>query len=284
MKTVKVIFVSCLILASSANLSAQPVKLWETKEIYKGPESAAYDSVRGVLYVSNYTGGLKQGGQYGNNSIVKAKINGELIQIDWIKNLTTPTGICIFKDKLYIVERFGVIEYDLKGDSVFTKYYIKTSNFLNDITVDSDTNIYVSESDTDIIYKIKNGIVEKWIEDKSISRTNGVLADGNKLIIGVISDSSIRSVNLNTKEIVKIAQLKSGIIDGIKKCGSDYLVSHFEGSLFLVSPDGKIKELINIRNEKINIADFEYIGDQGLIVIPALYNNKLLGYHYQVNE
>ncbi|HSR17461.1 MAG TPA: hypothetical protein VLM39_05135 [Ignavibacteriaceae bacterium] len=284
MKTVKVIFASFLILAASGILYAQPVKLWETGEIYKGPESAAYDSARGFLYVSNYTAGLKQGEQYGNNSIVKAKINGELIQIDWIKNITVPTGLCVFKDKLYIVERFGIVEYDLKGDSVSNKYNIKTSNFLNDITVDSDTNIYVSESDTDVIYKIKNGIVEKWIEGKSISRTNGVLADGSKLIIGVISDSSIKSVNLITKEIVRIAQLRSGIIDGIKKCGSNYLVSHFEGSLFLVSSDGKIKELINIRNEKINIADFEYIEDQGLIIVPALYNNKLLGYHYLPNE
>lgn len=45
MKTVKVSFASFLILAASWNLYAQPVKLWETGEIYKGPESAVYDSV-----------------------------------------------------------------------------------------------------------------------------------------------------------------------------------------------------------------------------------------------
>jgi len=284
MKNLKIILIGLFILAASADDIAQAVKVWETEEIFKGPESAAYDSVRGLLYVSNYTAGLKIGGPYGNHSIAKARPNGELIQLHWIRNLTTPTGICVFKHKLYIVERFGVVEYDLKGDSVSNKYYIKTSKFLNDITVDKDMNIYVSESDSDIIYRIKNGQVEKWIEDEAISRTNGILADGNKLIMGVISDSSIKAADLVTKEIVEVAQLKSGIIDGIKKCGNNYLVSHFEGNLYLVSPGGKVAELLNTRTEKINIADFEYIEDKGLIVIPSLSNNKLLGYHYKPNE
>jgi DNA-binding beta-propeller fold protein YncE len=280
MKKKEIIILFSLILAASAHNFPQATKVWETNEIFKGPESVAYDSARGLLYISNYTSGLKVGGPYGNHSIAKARLNGELMQLHWIKNITTPTGICIFKDKLYIVERFGVVEYDLKGDSVSNKYYIKTSNFLNDITVDPDTNIYVSESDSDVIYKIKNGKVEKWIESSKISRTNGILADGNKLIIGVISDSSIKAVDLAKKDISVIAQLKSGIIDGIKKCGSNYLVSHFEGNLYLVSSKGEIKELINTRNEKMNIADFEYIEDKKMIVIPALHNNKLLGFRY----
>jgi len=284
MKNLKVILISSLILATSSDILAQTVKVWETDEVYKGPESAAYDNIRGLLYISNYTAGLKTGGSYGDHSIAKADTNGELIQLHWIRNLTTPTGICIFKDKLFIVERFGVVEYDLNGDSVSNKYYIKTSKFLNDITVDKNMNIYVSESDSDVIYKIKNGQVEKWIESKEISRTNGILADGNKLILGVISDSCIKAADLDSKEIVVIAQLKQGIIDGIKKCGNNYLVSHFEGNLYLVSTGGQVEELLNTRNEKINIADFEYIEDKGLIVIPSLSNNKLLGYHYRPND
>ncbi len=221
---------------------------------------------------------------YGNTFVSKANLNCEIIKFDFVKNLTNPTGICLFKDKLYIVERFGVVEYDLQGDSVSNKYYIKTINFLNDISVGPDTSIYVSESDTDVIYRIKNGKAEKWLVDKKISETNGILVDGNKLIVGVNSDSSIKAVDLSTKEITEIAHLGPGIIDGIKKCGDNYLVSHFEGNLYSITPNGNITELINTRNEKTNIADFEYIKDKGLIIIPALWNNKLIGYKYIPSE
>ncbi len=264
-----------------SNIFTQTCKIWETGEIYKAPESVAYDSEREFLYISNYTSPLRNGKKYSASFVSKANLNGEIIKLDWIKNLSTPTGICIFNDKLFIVERFGVVEYDLKGDSVSNKYYIKTPNFINDITIGKDGSIYVSESDTDIIYRIKNSSVEKWLSDKRILETNGILFDEDKLIVGVNSDSTIKTVNINTKEISKIAQLKKGIIDGIKKCADGYLVSHFEGNLYLIKKDGSIKELINTRNEKMHIADFEYIEEKELIIIPALWNNKLISYSYK---
>lgn len=284
MKHLKHFLICSFVFLGLSNLTAQPVKIWETKEVFKGPESAAYDSERNLLYVSNYTSPLRPGTFYGDACISKVSLDGEIIKYDWIKNITTPTGICIFKNKLYIVERFGVVEYDLTADSISNKYYIKTGNFLNDITVDSDTNIYVSESDTDVIYKIKNNTVEKWLVSEKISRTNGILADGNKLIAGVIGDSCVKAIDLSTKDITEIAHLKTGIIDGIKKCGNNYLVSHFEGNLYLISPDGGVEELMNTRNEKSFIADFEYIEDKDLLIVPSLWNNKLAAYKYKYAE
>ena len=128
MKTLKQIFICVFVLTIFAKANAQPVKLWETGEIYKAPESVAYDSERGFLYISNYTQGVKTGGAYGEHCISKANLQGEIIKFDWINNLTTPTGICISNDKLYIVERFGVVEYDLKADKISNKILFKTTN------------------------------------------------------------------------------------------------------------------------------------------------------------
>lgn len=259
-------------------VKAEPVKLWETGEIFKAPESVVYDGERGFLYVSNYTGGVKNGTSYGEHYISKANLKGEIIKFDWIGNLTTPTGICINNDKLYIVERFGVVEYDLKADKVSNKFYIKTSYFLNDITVDSQGLIYVSESDTNTIYRIKDKSVEKWLDSEEISRPNGILYDDGKLIVGVNSDNYLKAVNISNKQVTEIAHLGPGTIDGIKKCGDGYLVSHFMGNLYLVKPSGEVTELINTREVEINIADFEYIQDKDMVVIPAMKNNKLLCY------
>jgi sugar lactone lactonase YvrE len=277
MENIKLISICVFVLAGLAVAKAEPVKLWETDEIFKRPESVAYDGERGFLYISNL-GSLKNGMPYGDQSISKVDLKGNIIKFDWIGNLTRPTGICINGDKLYIVERFGVVVYDLKADKVSDKFYIKTSYFLNDVTVDSDGGIYVSESDTNVIYRIKGRNVEKWLDSEEISRPNGVLFDNGKLIIGVNSDNFLKAVDVSSRQITKIAELGPGTIDGIKKCGDEYLVSHFSGNLYLVKPSGQVTELINTRDAEINIADFEYIPDKDMIVVPAMRKNKIICY------
>jgi len=276
-------FISLIILISFININAQPVKLWEVDSVYKAPESVAYDSVSGFLYVSNYTSAVKPGEAYGKHFISKSNPEGKIINAEWIGNLTTPTGICIFKDMLYIVERFGVVKYDLKADKVADKFFIP-QNGINDITVAPDTSIYVSVADKDIIYRIKNGKAEEWLNSKEISRPNGVLYDEGKLIVGVNGDSRLKAVNISDKRVTDIAQLGPGIIDGIQKCGKGWLVSHFEGNLYFISPTGEVKELLNTRDKKINIADFQYIPGKNLIIIPDLWQNKLICYLYKPTE
>lgn len=283
MENLQRVLVFVMVLAGFSQAFGQAEKLWETGEIYKGPESAAYDAKRDCLYVSNYTGRVETGGSYGEHCISKASLKGEIIKYDWIDSITTPTGICISSDKLYIVERFGVVVYDLEAGTIERRIYIKTAAFLNDITVDSEGLIYVSESDSNLIYRITGGSVEKWLDSEAISRPNGVLIDDGKLIVGVNSDNYLKAVDVSTKEVTKIAHLGPGIIDGIKKCGEGYLVSLFYGNLYFVTTSGEVKELINTRDEKINIADFEYIPDKNTVVVPALQNNKLLGYKISVS-
>jgi hypothetical protein len=280
----KYTFICIIILTSFININAQPEKLWETNTVYKAPESVAYDSERGLLYVSNYTKAVKPGNVYGNCFISKSNLDGKVINAEWIGNLTTPTGICIFNDMLYIVERFGIVKYDLKTDKISDKFYIPQDGFLNDITVAPDTSIYVSVSDRDIIYKIKNGEVEEWLNSKEISNTNGILYEDGKLIVGVNADSKLKAVNITDKKVTDIAQLGHGIIDGIQKCDNGWLVSHFEGNLYFINPSGQVKELLNTRDKKINIADFKYIPEKELIVVPCLWQNKLIGYQYKSTE
>ena len=278
MKNFKRISICVFVLTGLAVTNAEPVKLWQTGAIYNAPESVAYDGTRGFLYISNCNGTLRNGSPYGEQFISKADLKGEIIKLKWIENLTKPTGICINDDKLYIVDRFGVVVYDLEADKVSDKFYIKTSNFLNDITVGSDGGIYVSESDTNVIYKILGRKVEKWMDSEEISRPNGILFDDGKLLVAVNSDHCLKAVNISDKKVTKIANLGEGILDGIKKCCDGYLVSDFTGSLYFVRPSGQITELINTRDAGINIADFEYIADKDMVVSPAMRKNKLICY------
>ena len=220
---------------------------------------------------------------YNEDFITKTDINGKVLEFKFVSGLTSPTGICILKDRLYIVERFGLVVFDLQSNKIETRYRINDTEFINDVSVDSAGTIYISDSGSDIIYRILNGSVEKWLTSNEIGHTNGILVDGDNLIVGVNEDSSLKAVNIKDKSVTKLASMPPGGIDGIKKCGTGYLVSHYEGNLYLVRQGGEVIELLNTRDEKINCADFEYIVKQHLLFIPALRSNKLFIYQYDCN-
>jgi sugar lactone lactonase YvrE len=274
------IFISLL----SVQTNAQLTKIRESDTIFKGPESVAYDETRNCLYVSNYNRNPRDGMMYNEDFITKTDINGKVLEFRFVGGLTGPTGICVLKDRLYIVERFGLVVYDLQSDKTETRYRIKDTEFINDVSVDSAGIIYISDSGSDIIYRIQDGVVERWLTGNEIDHTNGVLIDGDKLIVGVNTDSSLKAVNIKDRSVTRLASMPPGAIDGIKKCGSGYLVSHYQGNLYLVKQDGEVIELLNTRVEKISCADFEYIDKLNLLVIPALKNNKLFIYQYNCNN
>ncbi|MCH7535438.1 MAG: hypothetical protein IH948_06780, partial [Bacteroidetes bacterium] len=107
-------------------------------EGFKSPESVAYDPIRDIIYVSNYNKDVENGTSYGEDYVSKVSKSGEIIKFDWIDNLSAPTGIIVANDKLYIVERFGIVEYDLKKDTITNKYCIQFNEFINDITMGPD--------------------------------------------------------------------------------------------------------------------------------------------------
>jgi sugar lactone lactonase YvrE len=276
-----VIPISLLICFTTFSIAAEnPSFLFACDTLLKAPESAVYDANRNVIYVSNYTSSITEGGPYGEHSISKVSLDGEVLEADWIKGLSCPTGICILDDKLLIVERFGVVEYNLTKDEVSHSYYIKTTGFLNDITSDPEGNIYITVSDTNVLYRISKNRVEKWIVDNRINHSNGILYHNGKLLIAVIGDGSLKQIDPETKVITKLADLGKGTLDGIKTCEADYLVTIFEGRLLRISPQGNVKEILNTQGEGIFQADFEYIPSKELLIIPALWNNKLLFYKY----
>ncbi len=276
----KLILLINVFILANIQAGAQLTKLWESDTIFKGPESVAYDEVRNCLYISNYNKYPKNGMIYNEDYITKIDLKGIILENKFVTHLTCPTGICVLNDQLYIVERFGVVVFDLKQNKVETRYRINEPGFLNDISVNENGDIYVSVSDGDVIYRIKDGKVEKWITGVEVDKTNGVLVDGDKLILGVNSDSTLKSVSFENKEINTIATLHAGIIDGIKKCGTNYLVSHYNGNLYLVKKNGEVTELLNTRPSEIKCADFEYIESMNLLIIPALRNNKVFIYKY----
>jgi hypothetical protein len=76
-----------------------------------------------------------------------------------------------------------------------------------------------------------------------------------------------------------VAHLAGGLLDGIRVDeNGNYLVSHWEGALFRVSPAGDVVELLGSVAPGSNNADFEYIEEKNLLLVPTFFGNNVVAY------
>jgi sugar lactone lactonase YvrE len=246
---------------------------WKIKKELRMPESALYDKKRNVIYVTN----LDQFSEPGKQFISKVTMDGKIMQLKWVEALIFPTGMAMFKDKLFVVERRNVAEIDLETGKILNRYSLPEPMFPNDIAIDNRGNIYVSDSRKGAIYNFVSGKFEEWLKATEIAGINGLCINQDKLICGITSDHSLKSVDLKTKAITTIVRFGEGIMDGIKvDQQGNYLISHYEGRIYRVTPEGKFTKLLYVQGTRC--ADFDYLAEKSLLIIPALEANELTAY------
>ncbi len=248
-------------------------QIWKIKNELRMPESTLYDKKRDIVYVSNFDRFSGPGQQF----ISKVSLDGKVQQLKWVENLFLPTGMAMFKDKLFVVERRNVAEIDMETGKIVTRHALLQPGFPNDIAIDKQGNIYVSDSQKGAVYKFVDDKFEEWLSGKELGGINGLCVHKDKLIVGITSDHSLKAVDLKTKAIGTIVRFGEGVMDGIKvDQDGNFLISHYEGRIYRVTPDGKFTKLLYVQEERC--ADFDYIPEKNLLVIPTLETSELMGY------
>lgn len=265
---------------SFINAECQLEKVWETDAIFLAPESVVFDAANQCLYVSNFNdqGGFrKKNDTLCNECISKLSLDGTMQELRWIDNLLGATGLAIYKNKLYIVERNGLSIANIKTRKIEKRIPIVGAKFLNDIAIDKKGTAYISDSNNHCIYKITNGKSEIWYSDTLMNNPNGLLIDKKNLLVGNKSDANLISISLSDKTVKKVAENISVNIDGIKKYRGNYLFS-WRSNLSILGADNKTSLLLKSDVENDFLADFEFIKKSKLILIPTLLTNKVIAY------
>ena len=258
-------------------------KVWETEQVFLTPESVLYDPDRDVLYVSNFDMRFAASEEF-TGYISKVSLDGEIIELKWVAGLNAPTGMGIWEGKLYTTERGFLTEIDIASGEILQRHSIDGSDFLNDLVIGPDGSIYMSDTRPSShldsrIYRFKGGEVEVWLDTDEIYRANGLWIHDGELIVGNTGDGILKAVDLEHKTVRDIACFGAGVLDGIRVDNQgNLLVSHWEGQVYVVSPAGEIVEVLDTLPEQINAADFEYIREHNLLLIPTFVENRVMAY------
>ena len=184
-------------------------------------------------------------------------LTGEITTLNWITGLNAPKGMGIFMRKLYVTDIDRIIEIDIDKASIVKEYPVKDAKFLNDITIDKEGNVYISDMGTGKIHRLFKGVVETWLENKNIFSPNGLFYEDGEILIG--TKQGIFSTLIEDKRTWQIVK-NTGGIDGLEADGhGSYLISDWMGKIQLVNSNKENVLLINTTDLMINAADIEYV-------------------------
>jgi len=251
-------------------------KKWETPATLKEPESVLYDQANNVLYVSNINN--PAAGKDGNGSVGRVSLTGDVQDVEWVVGgMDSPKGLGLAKGLLYVADLTKVVVIDIKSGKVVRTIDVADAGMLNDITVDDQDVVYVSDSDKKRVYRLVDNKAEVWMEKDHFQKPNGLLAHQGKFYMIDMNAGIFYEVNKDTKELRKIAD---GLVggDGIIPYGDDFIISNWNGEINFVSADGQVEKLLDTKADKVNAADIEYIPAQNLLLVPTFYANKVVAY------
>lgn len=275
MRVIFYLFIFCVSFTST--VFAQNVRLektWETPATLKTPESVLFDAKANVLYVSN----INKAGKQGNGSIGRISLEGKVLDVEWvIGGMDSPKGLGLSNGLLYIADLKKVVVVDTKTGKLVNTIAVEDAGMLNDITVDENGTVYVSDSENKRIYQIKNDRVSIWLEKNHFQKLNGLLAYRNKFYMIDMGTGIFYEINKETKSLRKISD---GLVggDGIAPIGEDFIISIWNGEIYYVSANGKTKKLLDTKADKLNAADLTYLPEQNLLIVPTFYGNKIVAY------
>ena len=262
-----------LLINSAANAQHKLEPLWQTSDL-PTPESVLYvaDKKEPYLFVALIDG---QGdGVDGKGGIATLATDGTVIDKDWLTGLNAPKGMAMFKNRLYVADITELVVIDIKKRKLIKKIPIADSVFLNDVTVSSSGVVYVSDTRTNKIHRIKNDVPSLYLEN--VTSANGLKVFGSNLIVGAGKELLLVGKD---KKPLKLATGFAQGIDGIEMVSrGEFIVTCWPGLVYYVYRDGKIELLIDSQAEKINTADLGFDPTTKQVFIPNFFKNSVTAY------
>jgi hypothetical protein len=254
-----------LALAGCATVPPGPPRLsvaWTATGL-ANPESVQPSADGRFLYVSNVNG---EGDAIdGNGFIARLGNDGAILEREWARGLDAPKGLGLAGNTLYVADVTRLVALDAASGAITARHEIAGAKFLNDVAIDADGTVLVSDSATARIHGWRDGAMSVWLEDERLRAVNGLLPERERVVVTTMR-GLLLAVDRESKAITVLAQ-DLGNADGVVALGDgEYLVGEWPGRLFHVRADGTNTTLLDSRERKTYLNDFLRIGDR--VIVP----------------
>lgn len=241
------------------------------------PESITFDEATDSYYISNI----------GSGEILKIDKTG--IKTSFVSGYTSFLGVKLHDGVIYSAEdnKSGddfIRGFDVSTGKLVFSLSIPNTKQLNDIEFDNKENLYVSDREGHIIYKVSISDASYETLDDTINTPNGLYFDNKKnrlLVCNTIDKSVVYAIDIESKKTTLVVKTNYPHLDGITmdKDGLLYLTSwsiDWKNSI-LLKYEGK--EFTEIATNSNGMADIEYNQKTNAIDIAQLFDNSILHFN-----
>ncbi len=248
--------------------------LWTSENLPMAESVVLVNAETDYLLVSLIDGDPTQ--KDGKGGIAQVGLDGKLLDGNWYSGLNAPKGMAIYGNELWVTDIDSLVVVDIPSQKLLRNIAIIGAQFLNDIAIDAQGRVYVSDTFTHTIYRLTDGNLEIYAKD--IQAANGLLLQKNSLLVAT-SNKLLQIDDHKNKQF--ITQHLFPEADGIQPWTPDsWLVSSWKGKLYLVDHNNEYL-LWDAKAEGLFTADILYLPEQKLLLVPGLFNNSLRA--YQIN-
>lgn len=255
-------------------------KVWETHKTFKTPESVLYDEKRDICYVANMKGGGQDND--GEGFISRMGADGVIKDLKWVSGLNSPKGMAVNNGKLYVSDITELVVINIEKGKVVNKFHASESRFLNDVAVDEQGKVYVSDMYAHRIYRLSENELKAWSIANALNRPNGLYFHGGHLYVG--NDDKLLGINVKDKDVNQLGD-NTGSIDGLIALGDHrFLTTDWQGRMHLhdFSEGHDQKRLLDTREANQNAADMGFIHSSKKVLIPTFSDNRVMAYEVNI--
>jgi sugar lactone lactonase YvrE len=259
---------------------------WELTEGIESPESAYFDSDSGYVFLSQIGAGGPTG-KDGDGRISKLSSDGRIVAARWITGLDAPKGLRSHGGRLWVSDIDHLVEIDIAEGRVVQRLAVKDAQFLNDVAIDADGTVFVSDTLSSKIHRYRDGQVDVFAAGEHLEYPNGLLVVNGSLLVAAWGRPNedfstevpgrLFALDLDTGDKTLITPQPLGNLDGLERVAEGrHLVSDWNaGKIWYVTPTGEARLVLQLPK---GAADIGYIADQQLLIVPQMLENRVTAF------
>lgn len=245
-------------------------EIWQTPGL-RVPESVLVHQQQNdrYLFVSEIEGQANSADGQGGIAILN--LDGSIRQQNWLRGLNAPKGMAVFEGKLYVADITELVIIDIARAEVISKIPAPDAVFLNDVTIDQQGVVTISDTRKNRLYRYQNHTLSIWLEN--IDAANGVKAIADTLYVA--ANNRLLKID-HQKNITLVAQGFAERADGLVQVAEGhFIVSCWAGLIYYVNDEGHIVELLDSREAKLNTADLGWDEASNTLYVPTFLGNSV---------